>query len=211
MVLYYPFNGNANDESGHNLQGEVNGAKLIDDKNNNDLQAYLFDGIDDYITVTNKQIFNFTNSFSISIWAKGVSGNPNPKSFTGIVGKGPGIPYGLCVDDGDRILFRVVSSGDYIEAITTDVQVDTSIWNHYVGVFQAGNSINLYLNGDLIANRTAAIPDIIDSDQQDLWIGARAHSESPTFPTYFFKGCLDEVRLYNRAITEEEVFQLSQL
>ena len=49
MVSYYPFNGNANDESTNNFNGTVIGASLTFDRFNQPNSAYNFDGIDDYI------------------------------------------------------------------------------------------------------------------------------------------------------------------
>ena len=50
LVAYYPFNGNANDESGNGNDGTVNGATLADDRFGNPGSAYYFDG-NDYIYI----------------------------------------------------------------------------------------------------------------------------------------------------------------
>ena len=51
IIGYYPFNSNANDESGNNNNGTVNGATLTMMFGNPN-SAYLFDGIDDFIELT---------------------------------------------------------------------------------------------------------------------------------------------------------------
>ena len=51
LVAYYPFNGNADDESGNGNHGTVNGATLTIDRFGNENSAYSFDGIDDYIDI----------------------------------------------------------------------------------------------------------------------------------------------------------------
>ncbi len=53
LVAWYPFNGNANDESGNGRNGTVFGARLTDDRMGNEQQAYQLDGVDDYIDVGN--------------------------------------------------------------------------------------------------------------------------------------------------------------
>ena len=53
LIAYYPFNGNANDESGNSNNGTVNGATLTSDRNGNANSAYSFDGINDYIEINN--------------------------------------------------------------------------------------------------------------------------------------------------------------
>jgi hypothetical protein len=67
MVGWWPFNGNANDESGNGNNGTVNGATLTTDRFGNANQAYSFDGVDDYIKIQNSP--NFLNQeYSVSIW-----------------------------------------------------------------------------------------------------------------------------------------------
>ena len=52
LIAYYPFNGNANDESGNGLDGTVNGASLTLDRHGNANSAFDFDGEDDWIDAT---------------------------------------------------------------------------------------------------------------------------------------------------------------
>ena len=49
LFMYYPLNGNANDESGRGFHGEILGATLGEDRFGNANSAFLFDGVDDYI------------------------------------------------------------------------------------------------------------------------------------------------------------------
>ena len=66
LVGWWPFNGNANDESGNNNNGTVNGATLTSDRFGNSNMAYNFDGINDYISTFRS---GYT-TFSISLWCK---------------------------------------------------------------------------------------------------------------------------------------------
>ena len=56
LIAYYPFNGNANDESGNENHGEVNGAIPSTDRHNQTDRAYLFDGANDRIVVSNQTL-----------------------------------------------------------------------------------------------------------------------------------------------------------
>ena len=67
LVAYYPFNGNANDESGSGNNGTVNGATLTTDRFGNPNSAYLFNGINNYIIIPNV-IINPNSSGTISLW-----------------------------------------------------------------------------------------------------------------------------------------------
>jgi hypothetical protein len=74
LVGWWPFNGNANDESGNGNHGTVNGATLAADRFGNAGKAYSFDG-SDLITVLNNSSLNIqpSNGFSVSIWAERTS------------------------------------------------------------------------------------------------------------------------------------------
>ncbi len=73
LLGYYPFNGNAYDESGNGNNGNVSDATLTEDRFGNPNSAYSFDGVDDYILIPNRKAFNFLhngNNFTISLWLK---------------------------------------------------------------------------------------------------------------------------------------------
>jgi len=67
LVAYYPFNGNAKDESGNGHDGKVSGATLANDRHGDAKQAYYFDGTDDYITLPSN-IFDKIDGFTVSAW-----------------------------------------------------------------------------------------------------------------------------------------------
>lgn len=80
LVAYYPFNGNANDESGKGYNGKVNGATLTADRFGNANSAYSFDGNSD-IDLTGTNSLNFqSGGFSLVAWARFSTGNYDSKS-----------------------------------------------------------------------------------------------------------------------------------
>ena len=70
LVGYWPFNGNANDESGNGNNGTVNGATLTNDRDGNENSSYSFDGLNDYISLFEGGQINFKDddSFSYGLW-----------------------------------------------------------------------------------------------------------------------------------------------
>ena len=60
LVAHYPFNGNANDESGNGNNGTVNGATLTADRSGNEDCAYFFNGNGDYISLGDMQDFDIS-------------------------------------------------------------------------------------------------------------------------------------------------------
>jgi hypothetical protein len=85
LVAYYPFNGNANDESGNGNNGVVDGAILTTDRFGNAAKAYSFNGVSQKITITDAPLLNFSSSFSISYWLKASSWGDYTKG--GIISK----------------------------------------------------------------------------------------------------------------------------
>jgi hypothetical protein len=69
LVAYYPFDGNANDESGNGNHGTVRGARLTTDRFGHQDSAYVFDGVDDYIALPDS-LDLIDTAFSISAWVK---------------------------------------------------------------------------------------------------------------------------------------------
>ena len=67
LIGYWPFNGNANDESGNGNNATVNGATLTLDRFGNVDESYSFDGIDDYVN-TNNPFYSSNTSHTISLW-----------------------------------------------------------------------------------------------------------------------------------------------
>ena len=84
LIAYYPFNGNANDESGNGNDGTVNGATLAADRNGKTGKAYSFDG-DDYIEVSDNDKLNAGENFALSVWYT-VEG-PSDNDYGTIIGK----------------------------------------------------------------------------------------------------------------------------
>jgi hypothetical protein len=85
LVAYYPFNGNAKDESGNGNHGEVHGAILESDRHGNANQAYLFDGVDDYIKCPS--IFEKYHPLSMSAWIKVKGPYPNTRFQYSVLSK----------------------------------------------------------------------------------------------------------------------------
>lgn len=78
LVAYYPFNANANDESGNDNNGTVNGANLTTDRFGNANSTYDFDGINDYISVNHDASLNLSNQITMHGWIY-------PESVTGSI------------------------------------------------------------------------------------------------------------------------------
>jgi hypothetical protein len=191
LIAYYPFNGNADDESGNNLDGTVSGATLTSDRFGNPDSAYSFDG-NDIITIDHDDILNCSDELSISVWVK-----PNSLQNAMILGKSNYV-------SNTNYLLRTKSTGyisfeykDFANSNSLPLTVD--VWNHIAVISQSNNSKQVYINGILASHTTATSPYGLVNNA--LTIGARTGNE-------FFNGSIDDLRIYKSALTESDVLNL---
>jgi hypothetical protein len=203
LVAHYPFNGNAKDGSGNNNHGTVNGATLTIDRFENADGAYVFDGINDYIFVNGSDSLNLTEQITISAWI-----NSNSDSAQGIVWKETiGSPN-----------YSMTTGGAANGAANFTVSLDGVTWTgihsqtyplnewHLLTSTYDGTKMSIFVDGQLSNSRSAS--GIIQSDiNVPLGIGVWLRGEDWE-PLYYFSGLIDDVRIYNRALSECEIKSL---
>ena len=205
LVAYYPFNGNANDESGNGNHGTVHGASLTEDLNGNPNSAYSFDGINDYIEVPDNDSLDLTTAFTLAAWVyldsydTGDPDYPNPN----VISKKPDNyePYRLILNAGSTHL-QISSSSSYREFPMAYTPVPLHQWVYVAVTFDSGN-LNFYHDGVLIGSPTSTITELRTTGG-NLIIGSR------TSDLAMFGGKIDEVRIYNRALSATEILELSE-
>jgi hypothetical protein len=206
LVAYYPFNGNANDASGNGNDGTVQGATLTTDRFGAPNSAYYFDGISGGIKIPDTLLDPNVEGFTFSVWV-GTDGGPYTAEYA-IIHTG--------TDYGETVLH--ISSGQYLfgPVLNTHIGYDVTCpassnnMTHVVGVYLRGQNISLYTNG-VLAN-VVSIPDgtlwLLPTYPLYSAIGIYDYAPSPYFN---FRGVIDDVRIYNRALSSNEVAQLFAL
>jgi len=165
--------------------------------------AVEFDGKDDYVDLGDVESLDGATEISISAWAIG-EGNSIVRKWA------PGGRSYMLTHFGTGIMFAVAESdGVYYRVNTSQGIVDVDNWNHVVGVWDGGASSHIYVNGVEQATSTYDVNDqsvsAIDDTAEHLIIGAR-HNFG--IPDGFFNGTIDEVAIWNRSITQEEITRL---
>ena len=204
LVAYYQFDGNANDVSGNGNHGlERNGVALTSDRFGNPNSAYNFDGIDDYIEVPDSYSLDGpsnTNEVTISSWVNittlGGDGFPQHYVVDSRGGLGTGFTFNV---DTELIQVGVQGLDKWGEA-NFYCTLQTGIWHHVAGTFD-GSEFIAYVDGIEI-DSIAFIGNILPSNVS-LYIGQRY-----TFNERFH-GNIDEIRIYNRALSRTEIQQLA--
>ena len=227
LVGYWPFCGNAIDESVNGNNGTVNGATLTTDRFGNPDSAYSFDGIDDFI---NRETNSFiSNSFSFSLFVKpnseeniynqgfvGNTGNFTPNNCVihpvhGAVFGDPSQNAGVGFYVGSNGIMIVEHSHNFIKvSLSHEIVI-----NDWVNIFISyENKLpKLYINGEFIKSGVSDIRNVYASIGNDNTsyenysnngIGAGFNQS-----LQFFDGFIDDIIHWNRALTPSEIQELA--
>jgi hypothetical protein len=211
LVAYYPFDGNANDNSGNGNHGLVyGGSGTTTDRFGNVNNAWNFDGSTKCIEVRGAP-FNFVVNMSVSLWI-----NPNSvlTGFTSVLRKGyqyqtkPAGGWAVVQNDAPNTYGLFYASGYQMAAGTAGESplLSQNRWNHLVFSKQ-GKTVTIYVNGTLTAKASTLTALINTTNDNPLTIGCSTGSYNvpPTGLSAFFKGKLDDILIYNRPLSSSEV------
>ena len=208
LIGYYPFNGNANDESGNGNHGTPNGAYLTIDRFGDADEAYYFDGIDDNIDCGDPadDSFDLLGDFSLVGWISVASTPPGSGSNVcySIIGKdvwnGTNVKKWIFGIKNGNTIFHFngpgYGGGYWVYSNAFTVNLNTF---YHVAVTKTGDLYTFYVNGEHFGQVTQSQP--IYDVPTTLTIG---YSE-PSSP---FHGDIDEMRIYDRPITLDEIQEL---
>lgn len=197
LLAYYPFNGNANDESGNGRHGIVLGATLAEDRFGRDSNAYHFDDIDDGIRVGSISV---TGRLTIAAWIFKEGDSSTHDQIVCITNAG-GVYLSIFPNSNPSLKNHVDFGANYNPAdryFSTN-PVPVNAWVHIAATYD-GQQVRLYQNGSLIqeASRNGGF------SSGRMYIGR----DGPGAATDVFRGVIDDVRIYNRALGQSEVADL---
>jgi hypothetical protein len=206
LVAHYPFSGDANDASGNGLNGIVNGAILTNDRFGNTNEAYLFNG-NDNITVVNFPMP--AKEITISLWAK-----------TDTIKKQ--MVFKQLSDDTNRVAASIhyQSSGEtYGDSINTYWDYNNAaggriydtvktakidVWEHYVFIVSNKEKhMKVFLNNEEVISDT-----VVASLQDSVFTLAIGGSDYHIEGGLFYRGSIDDFRVYNRELSNNEIQEL---
>jgi hypothetical protein len=214
LVGYWPFNGNANDESGNGNNGTpVNGVSLTADRNGNSNSAYNFDGIDDFISTPTITSINLNNSRTIGLWVF-ISQNQNG---------------GFCLSQGPELFQSGCNEGFHVNAtgpnadcgfsgcgvVTNCSQIRypfnflNGSWNHLLITYSSGgySGLSFYINGNLISTTPSNCTQ--GSQYTSFNTGSLfGISFGKRNDNFYFNGQIDDIGIWNRALTQQEITAL---
>ena len=199
LVAYYPFNGNAKDESGNGNDGFVKGATLTADRFGNEMSAYSFDGNDE-IDIGNNAPLSNLKALTISLWYK-KTGSRN--QFEYLFGKALDVysgAYALSIINHQGIngLDGIVRHSEGLETETSFSSSSTydNQWHHVVMTFDE-NHIKIYLDNQEVSTTLSNGADILNSPK-NAFIGSLGS-------WLYFIGTIHDVHLFSRSLSIFEI------
>ncbi|MCK4342403.1 MAG: LamG domain-containing protein, partial [Phycisphaerae bacterium] len=197
LVAYWSFDeGSGNtvhDSSGHANHGTKHGASWVEGISGT---ALSFDGLDDYVDVPHNDSLNPAGSpWTVSVWVKtSADGVATHKA------RHSGDYYALKVEGG-RAVFIFCCGGDSIAEACGTTDIQDGMWHHIAGVRPAHRTAMIYVDGfledtDVYQGGFSAIDTTLSQ-----WIAS-------DYAGNFLNSTIDEVRIYERALSEDEIRQL---
>jgi hypothetical protein len=204
LVAYYPFDGNANDSSGNKLNGSVKGATLTSDRFGNANNAYNFNGSGNFIEVADDPKLNLQNTdFTLSAWILPSDNQGNHILYKG-QSSGDSYPKYLFSWYQDKYSFHVNGPGLVGGTWANSNSNKVTDWQMSV-VVKKDSLVYIYVNGAL-STKTIFKTTIQDTKGYNLRIGGAEPGGAG-----WWKGKLDDIRIYNRALDSTEVIDLYNL
>jgi hypothetical protein len=215
LAGYYPFEGNANDKSGNSNNGQIIGALPVADRFGNPNSAYRFTGSNSYIQINNGQSFDFADSFSIAFWLNPGSSqlqsatiaSKSCNTFTGN-GRSWAVQQLATFLNAYRLMYKAVSnaacdSGGWCGSASPSIVANK--WTFWT-VTKDINTMMVYVNG-ILTDTTGNHPVVKRNDNLPLYFGCDISSGTPV---KCFNGTLDDIFIYNRTLTVDEIRKLYQ-
>lgn len=219
LVSWWPGDGDAADLVGGNdglLGGGVSfGTGMV-------AQAFDFDGIDDYVQVSDDGQGSNLDGFSeltIDAWINPQSlgwSNPNTGGFTSAIvskydsSQSTGVSYYLNLENG-KLRIAVFESSNPVSFVGMESNdtVPIGVWSHVAGIWRGGAEIELYINGVQVTGvpiSEGQTPSTMANNNVSVNIGRiESFSGSNAGPGAYFHGLIDEVDVFNRALSSNEI------
>lgn len=206
LVAYYPFNGNANDESGNGNNGTVFGATLTTDRFGNPNSAYSFNGFSDFIKASGSGLP--TGARTVILWFDATTVANHP-ALLGYGGGACGTSFFMALNDialAPKSYY--VSSHCGVNTLKHPYTTDPSGAWHNFAITTDSSGTDMYVDGALVASNTNFISNTTVAGT-DLAIGVDVNpggiAPYTDFNVNYFDGKIDDVCIYDTALTSSQI------
>ena len=173
------------------------------------------DGVNDYVDCGNRSVLDFgTKDWTLSAWIQTTQADAGIENGGTVLAKGgdstDGIRYALVIGDNGQGGIMALTVDDNIRKVQAAslAAVNDDKWHHIAGM-RRGNYLHLYVDGSL--QMTMPLPqrfDLSGTSQHNMYVGAVMNHLTNRLMKYF-KGRIDEVCVYKRALSDTEVRALA--
>lgn len=214
LVAYYPFNGNYHDESGNQKDGKASSVTSITDRHGvSDSALSFLPRKNSYIEIQESNSLPWANIQTVSVWVKmRVENNPEKGSEVVLRNYQDNTPsesgwslHLLKLSNDNKTHIEWISKGRGGHRILCPI--DNGNWFNLV-VLNREDSVDFYINGVMIESQKASPPQKAPNGRP-LLIGGFLEAGSETKGR--FNGEMDDIRIYNRALSAKEVKALYDL
>ncbi|MBA1445161.1 MAG: LamG domain-containing protein [Chromatiales bacterium] len=211
LVADYPFNGNATDETYNGHDGTIHGgAALTFDRFGNANSAYNFDGSSGYIEIGTSLDFPSWTSYSVSLWFLNDGGGDWSNSYGQKVIDKTVFYHDFYLSLGPESTTRQVGEirsktyeGGHSYLFDSTKDFRDSTWHHVV-INKNGDNGELWVNGEL-SDTSEDVKTLIPNQGRLLF----GYSLSPDgYQRRYWSGDIDDIRIYDQAISEVDVKRL---
>ena len=217
LVGYYPFNGNAADLSGNGNNGTLYGVTTTIDRFGKSASAIHFSG-QSYVDLGKNLYPALQANYTESCWIKStqalepISGGYNKHIVfmtrrTGVSDSGAGGWATLGINNQQKFSLVVDDQFYWNNNCSTSTNVLDGQWHCVLGT-KAGTTYSLYLDGVIVSSVTDSHVMRPTSGVSGFWLGKHFWHNFAPLETAYYQGDMDDVRLYNRALSASEVGQL---
>ncbi len=213
LVGYWSFDegsgDTAHDYSGNGNNAKINGAVWTTGVSGH---ALSFDGLDDYVNIGNDESIKPNLPITISCWIVALNYTDYGNIFLNDKMHWPEAYYGvsLCFNTSNPTKTIAITYGDggagpsHRRTKTGTTQLSLGVWYHVVGVIRGATDMDIYINGRNDGGTYFGSGGSIKYSDSPGYIGQCGYGYSG----YFFPGYIDEVRIYNRALSAAEIESL---
>lgn len=207
LIGWWSFSGNANDSSGNGNNGVVTGATLVADRHGNSYSAYQFNGTTDYIEVADTPALRLNaTDFTFSFWVN--ISTYNASSATAFIVKraaGNASGWLLVANDFYSNTIELKTSAGQDPNIRSDSTIAENGWHHVAVVYHQSSTLDFYIDGILSSIHSSGGLYFNPNTNSVMRFG---HDTSIPPGNYFINGMMDDIGIWNRALTPQEILNL---
>ena len=179
--------------------------------------CYVFDGAEDYVEIVGYAGIGGSSARTVAAWIKADEDLADDEKELHMI-----MSWGV-METGKKWMFMLdnntgmLAIANYGARVKGGTDLEDGLWHHVAAVLPEGadnmNQVKLYVDGmEIVTNAASADLEVDTSVSENVLIGARdIDSEfGIQTPDGFFKGAIDEVRIYNAALSDEEIAELAR-